>query len=423
MNLYNRIKKIFSGSFIQDVAKLSLGTLAGRLVTLAALPMSTRIYSPDDFSLLATFLAFVSLIAVSSCLRYEISIPMADDEQEAFEILIISFITLALVVLITTVIMLVIPNVISKKLGSTTINNYLWLVPISVALSGGYSIIQYWATREKKFDDIARTRVTQAVSGVVATVTFGWLGFIPVGLLIGNILNSCAGSVSLGMRTLKEKKYLLKLVNYKRLIETFIKNKNYPIYSAPEALFNIAGIQVSILLIARHEGAEAGYLIIAMQLMAIPMGLLGSSISQVYISRAPAKYKDGDLGEFTYSIMKRLAMVGVPPILLAGITAPFIFPYILGEEWVRAGEMVMLMVPWMILQFIASPVSMVMYVVERSRGMLILTTIGMILRLGFIIAGVHFKYSLIESFAVASAIFYAICITIFLSFSYSKGAK
>lgn len=56
------------GSFLDDVLKLSIGTLTGRMITLAALPVLTRLYSPVDFALLAVFLALVNTLAVGACL-------------------------------------------------------------------------------------------------------------------------------------------------------------------------------------------------------------------------------------------------------------------------------------------------------------------------------------------------------------------
>ena len=167
-------------------------------------------------------------------------------------------------------------------------------------------------------------------------------------------------------------------------------------------------------MIAAHAGAEAGFLLLAMQVMTAPMTLLGSSISQVYMSRAPEALREGRLAPFTLSIMRRLAIVGVGPLIIVGVFAPPLFPLIFGQEWARAGVIVAWLVPWMALQFIASPVSMVMFVVGRQRAMLALTTLGASIRIGSILLVIGTDLSLVEIFATSSAVFYIICCAVFI---------
>jgi O-antigen/teichoic acid export membrane protein len=145
------------------------------------------------------------------------------------------------------------------------------------------------------------------------------------------------------------------------------------------------------------------------------MKLLGSSISQVYVSRAPEEFRAGRLADFTLSAMRKLIVLGVGPLILAGVLAPTVFPIIFGAEWSRAGEIVTWMIPWMALQFISSPVSMVMYVVGRQRAMLVLTTLGLIFRVGGVAIALQTpSMNLIGGFVVGSVSYY-IAVLIFVS--------
>lgn len=395
------------GSFLGDVLKLSFGTLCGRLIALAVLPALTRLYSPQDFALLAVFLALVSTLAVAACLRLEIAIPLAKNDTEAFEVLILALIVLSTITLVVLIPSLLLPGTLARWLGAPEIARFLWLVPLGVALSGIYSVMQYWATRARRFGDIARTRITQAVSGVVTMLALGWVGLAPLGLLLGNMLNIGAGGVSLAASALRHHKGPLNTLTLHTLVETLRRHRKYPLFATPEALLNIAGVQVPVLIIAYHAGAEAGFLLLAMQVMTAPMKLMGSSISQVYLTHAPQKYCDGTLATFTLSIMRRLALVGVGPLILAGALSPSIFPLIFGADWARAGEIVTWLVPWMVLQFIASPVSMVMYVVGRQKAMLALTMLGVVMRVGGVLIALRATLdSLVAGFVLGSIAYY-----------------
>lgn len=415
--LRGRLAAALRGDFLRDVLKLSFGTIGGRLIALAALPILTRLYSPDDFALLAVYLAVVSTVAVAACLRLEIAIPLADDDDDAANLLALALTGLAVVSGLALLLALLMPGRLAGWLGRPDIAPHLWLVPLGIAFAGTYSAFQFWTTRARRFGSIARTRVGQAAAGVSVMLSLGWAGVAPLGLLLGNMLNIGAGGFSLGVQALRGDKAKLRAVSADRMRDTLHRYRRYPVYSTPEALFNIAGVQVPVLLIAAHAGAEAGFLLLAMQVMTAPMTLLGSSISQVYMSRAPEALREGRLAPFTLSIMRRLVMVGVPPLVLAGVLAPWLFPLIFGSDWARAGEIVTWLVPWMALQFIASPVSMVMFVVGRQRAMLALTTTGAMMRIGLVGLGVMSGMPLIESLAIASAAFYAICIGVFFQSS------
>ena len=413
-HLVSSIRAAFTGKFLRDVLKLAFGTILGRVIALAALPLVTRLYSPEDFSLLAVYLSIVSVVAVIACFRLEVAIPLADDDDDAANLLALSLLGLSLITASSLALVLAMPEALAAWIGKPEIAPYAWLIPVGIALAGTYASAQFWATRARRFGAIARTRVAQAIVGVSTMLMFGWIGLIPLGLLLGNMLNIGAGSLNLGLKAMRADQEKLRRVSPQHMKLTLRKYYRYPVFSMPEALFNIAGIQIPVLLIAAQGGSEAGFLLLAMQIMTAPMALLGGSISQVYTSHAAEKFRQGQLTTFTVSIMRRLAIIGVGPLVMIGILAPFIFPSIFGADWVRSGEIVTLMVPWMLLQFISTPVSMVMFVVGRQRTMLALTAFGAIIRITSVFMVTATGLPLVTLFAASSAVFYAICCVTFV---------
>jgi O-antigen/teichoic acid export membrane protein len=398
------------GSFFRDVAKLSAGTLGGRIIAIAALPLLTRLYSPEDFALLAVYLAIVSTIAVAACLRFEVAIPLAENDDDAAHLLVLSLSAALCVSLLVALAVVFFPSPIGILLGKPALTPFLWLVPLGILMAAGYSATQYWATRAQRFGLIAQTRVTQAGTGVAVMLGMGWLGLAPLGLLIGNMLNIGSGAMRLAAVALRRDVTQLRVIRFSGLRETLRRYRRYPIYSMPEALINVAGIQVPVIVIAAFAGAEAGFLFLAMQVMTAPMTLLGGSISQVYMSRAPEELREGRLAPFTLGIMQRLLQVGTGPLIFIGVTAPVAFLLIFGDQWGRSGQIVAWLVPWMALQFIASPVSMVMYVTGRQREMFVLTLLGLILRVGGVaIAAVWGGEAfLVIGLVIGSSVYYAL---------------
>lgn len=422
MSLRSRVVALTRGGILRDVAKLVSGTVGGRLIALAAMPFVTRLYSPEDFALLAVYLGLVSLIAVIACLRLEVAIPLADSDADATHLLILSLGAMLLVGGIILIFVVFAPKQIANALGQPIIEPYLWLVPLGVVLVASYSAAQYWATRARRFGSIARTRITQAAMGVGTMLGLGWMGITPLGLLLGNMLNKGSGGLRLGLDAWRHDRRQLSAVSWHGIAETLRRHRRYPLLSTPEALANVAGVQVPIILIAAFADAEAGFLLLAMQVMFAPMALLGSSISQVYLSRAREEKHAGRLPEFTLGIMSRLIQIGVGPIILVGILAPFVFPVIFGQHWQRAGEIVAIIAPWTAMQFISSPVSMAMYVTNRQGMMFILTVIGFFLRTFSVLGAIIFypKY-VVAGFSAGSTVYYiCVCLWVMRSVSFSR---
>ena len=182
----------------------------------------------------------------------------------------------------------------------------------------------------------------------------------------------------------------------------------FPKYSTLEALANGANIQLPVLIIAAlATGPEAGFLILATRIMAAPMGLVGGAISQVYLSRAPEEQRQGRLTGFTSTIIGGLIRTGVGPLIFIGGIAPFVFPIAFGAEWTRAGEIVSWMTPWFILQFLTSPVSMILHITENQRVAFVLQVAGLLIRVGMVLVAAYaLPRYIVEVYALSGLIFY-----------------
>lgn len=411
-----RLRTAAANDFVRDTGKLVTGTIGGRLVALAALPLATRLYTPDDFATLATFLSIVSVSAVAACLRLDIAIPLADTDDDAANLLVLALLSALAVGVVLLLLSVAAAEPIAQALRRPDLAPYLWLIPLAVVMTASYSALQFWATRARRFGSIARTRITQALLGVGALLGLGWAGIAPLGLLIGNMLNSGAGGLGLGLAAWKRDRRSLSMVSAPGLRRSFSRNRGYAIYSAPEALANTAGIHLPVILIAAFAGAEAGFLLLATQIMAAPMALLGSSVSQVYMSRAAEEKQAGRLAPFTLNIVRRLIQIGVGPLIFVGVTAPSLFPLVFGDEWTRAGQIVTWLTPWVALQFVASPISTVLHLTGRQSLAMGLQFAGLAIRVGAVLAaGAWLPEAAVPAVAIAATAFYCLYLVIDLA--------
>lgn len=393
---------------------LTGGTVAAQALSVLALPLLTRFYSPEDFSLLAVYVAVTSIISVVACLRYNVAIPLPEDDADALALLFAALLAAATSSILIAFPFLLFPEISSALLGQSGLAPYLWMVPLGVIFSSTYDSLQYWASRKARFTLIARTRIARAVAGVGTQLSIGSVAPSPFGLIFGQLFNGIVGIWSLVRENSKSDREVWYRVDSARVVTQAMRYRRFPIWSVPEAFSNTASQELPIVLIATIvAGPEAGFLFLAMRVMAVPVQLIGSSVAQVFLTEAPARMREGKLAQFTHSTIVALFKAGAPPLLVVGALSPILFPLVFGADWERAGWLMAWMTPWFVLQFIVSPVSMVLIVTERMKLAFFLQIFGLVARTLPIIAAEAIGYSdFSEIFAVSSALFYLVYLLI-----------
>nr|WP_274520339.1 oligosaccharide flippase family protein [Ectothiorhodospira sp. 9100] len=131
-----------------------------------ASPLLTRLYSPEDFGLLAVFAALLGILSVIASLRYQLAIPLPESDEEAAHVVVLGLIIVADMSLLATVLVIFFAQPIADVFNTPALASYLWLLPLALLLSGIYQVFNYWAIRVKAFTPIARTKLTQAIATV-----------------------------------------------------------------------------------------------------------------------------------------------------------------------------------------------------------------------------------------------------------------
>jgi len=395
---------------LRNIAILTSGTVFAQGLMVAALPILTRLYSPDDFSLLAVYAAIIGIVTVVSCMRYNIAIPLPEDDIDGMALLAVALLATCAVSFLCALPVVFVPDATARLIGQPELQPYLWMIPLGVFIASVYNALQYWASRRKRFALVTQTRMTRATGGVGAQLSLGAFGPSPFGLIFGHMVYGGLGVIGLLRNLQREDHGLITRLRTETLLLQARTYHRFPLLSVPEALFNTAGTQLPLIIIASIiAGPEAGFLFLAMRVMGQPMALIGSSVAQVFLAEAPEKLRDRTLTAFTQRTMWTLFRAGAPAMLGIGVISPLVFPIVFGPEWTRAGWLVSWMTPWFILQFVSSPVSMVMHVLGRQGMAAALQAFGLICRVGSIfIASALAPTHLSEIFAISGAVFYGV---------------
>lgn len=402
--------------FLKSLSILVGGTVFAQMVTVLSLPIITRLYTPEQFSIFAIYVSILSILGSVCCLRFEIAIPIPEKNREACSLSVLAILSSVIFSILLSIALLLFSEPLLRFIGKIEIIDYVWLLPLGLICTGLFTAFQYWAIRQKQYSIIAKANVFQAGGGASVQIVLALMGCGVLGLILGQIVKSSFGILKLTKNFLQDCYNYLKEETLANLVNVFRKNIRFPKYSLWEALANTASIQLPIMYIAiLSTNTDAGFLMLAMQILAIPITFIGRSVSQIYLAEAPSKVNRGEIEKFTLNVLEKLCLIGGGLLVFIGILSPTLAKYIFGEQWADMGLLISWMIPWFIFQLISSPISMIMHITGKQKQALLLTIFGLVLKM--LMLGLQYTIDpsmLVESFAISSAIFYAVAFSVFL---------
>lgn len=399
------------GALAKGVVAIAMGAGAGQIIVLLASPLITRLYSPDEFGILAVYTGLLGMVTTVASLRYQLAIVLPRTDGSAANVLALALIILAGTVIVSGLFVAVYGETIGAWTNAQGLVAYLWLLPIGIGLAGAYQIFNYWAIRKQEFHAIARTKVQQSAGMVGVQTLAGIFQAGPLGLIIGQILGQAVGLTRLVRSALSGHRHLLARIKKQRVLQKAHRYRDFPIYLSLAGILNKFGSQMPLILFsALYSPAIAGLYLLANRITGRPAGLLSQSIRQVFLSGAATAYREGRLATLTYKTFCGLTRIGFAPIVFLGIIAPELFSLLFGAQWTEAGRYVQWMVPWLIASFIASPLTTLNVVLERQIFGLFFQATLLAAKLGGMMIGAAIGGPLatVACYSIASAISYVI---------------
>lgn len=369
------------GSFLRSVVILARGTGIAQLVLVLLIPIITRIYSPGEFGVLAIYASWVSILAILASLRIEIAIPLPEKDEEAASLLILATGSIILLTVLITGLGLAFPEIYSKHPNIHVLDTLIWAVPLGTFATSTYSILQYWATRKKRYRATANIRIYQSVIESTSQISTGISGLGGTGLIGSQIVGRIIAVFFLAKSTILDIKSIASPISWNNCISLAYKYRRFPLISTPDALINSASLHVPIILISIYvDPATAGILFMALKLLQLPIGLLANAISQVYLTELPSYIRDNKDSVMTRQVIKDLADFAIGPIIFVTLTADTFIGYFLGGKWIEVGELMTWMAPWMISLMLVSPISVIFHAKNFPHISLLTNCFGLLIR-------------------------------------------
>lgn len=400
------------------------GTAISQIIAIIISPLLTRVYSPADFGIFALYISTLTLLTIIATGKYELAINLPKKNQNAH---LLVFLTVCLSLSFSLLLMIIIfffHKDIILLLDKPDLNQWIYLLPVSVILSGIYISMQLWLSRQKRFQEMSTVVIIQSSITSLLSLFLGYIGMGYGGLILSSLAASILSTTIL-LKKIISNIPLFSLLKMLSLAKKYIK---FPKYSIIADFFNNFSHQLPIFFLPfLFELSTGGLYFLAQRIIKVPLGLLSNSIGEVFRQAASQEYIRHQNCRIIYlQTLRKLIMISILPFIMLFLFAPFLFGFVFGEDWKIAGEYVQILAPMFFMQFISSPLSSMYHITQRQDKDLLFQTQFFFFTLLVFMLSYIFDWNIYLTLSVLSgyySIVYALNVFITYRFSYNSIKK
>ncbi|HEY1413881.1 MAG TPA: hypothetical protein VGF36_17175, partial [Rhodopila sp.] len=248
--------------------------------------------------------------------------------------------------------------------------SYRYLLPVGLVCLGGYYIMLGVATRAGAFSSIARTRISQGLSGPFSQMLLGVLGAGTPGLIIGYVIGQSSGTLLLFSRFVLGQRDWLRHVTWRQIGAVGRRYIAFPLFSTWARLLDEAGggLILFVLFAACYSPAISGFMFLSERIIMRPMMIISTSLLQVFTGEAgrSASENPAQLRRRFQQVVPLQLLLATTWILAANLVAGWVFPRLFGAAWANAIPYLRALSLAYLLQIVLHPVSGTLQLLERQ---------------------------------------------------------
>lgn len=341
-NLYAAqvIELILNNPLYKGVLILGSGTAVAQLIGIAAMPVITRLYTPSDLGVLAVYSSILAIVGTGATLRYEFACALPQKDEDAANLFGLCLILLFITTAGFSLIIFFGGELLIDIFHMDIIEQYRWFLLAGFFGMGLYTILNYWAIRQRDYKRITYTKIIQGAGGASCKLVLGFLSFGPKGLIIAEIVSQIAGIHTLACVMWRKERENLSEISVGRMKGVAETYKSFPVYNFPASIINTTSLQLpSIMLLALYDSQIVGLYALAQMFVVLPGRIISGSMGQAYLGEASKMVREEsrELRSLYVRTLRDLLIIALPLIGIPAICAPFVVPIIFGEAWADAG--------------------------------------------------------------------------------------
>ena len=366
MNIAHVLRRLKDSSYWRDIAWLASGNAMAQAIGIAAMPLLTRLYSPQDFALQSLFLQVIGFAVVLVTWRYEYFVQLPKEHADAVALLLLVAGMGAGGALVATLLIWGFQQTIADLLGVPALASWLVLVPATAALMCLSIGMQNFVQRQGLYRQSSLSELANKASYVGTALAGYWIFIAPAGLILATAA-SALGKILWLSRTLGTdagksgafanfRGQLKARAPYslRRVARVYFRLSGSVV--ASHLLMSCTAIIPSVFIVRAYGTESLGQFALAASTIYLPSGLIGNAIGQVYYQRAAESWAAGrSFADLWRSTAKRLVLVGLPIYATLALVSPWVYPFVFGPVWVDAGVYAAAMAVSAFFSFISTP--------------------------------------------------------------------
>lgn len=406
-----RIFTQFNSIMARSIAVMFGGTVLAQGVTFAVTPLLSRLFSPNDFGVLGAFVAVLTIIISFSSLKYELAIPQASIKKHSVELMVLCLYILFSISFIVAGFLFLL-----WVFGVYYMGPYFLALPVAVFFAGSFQIATYYSIKEKDFFLLSKANVSRSSVQAFLQVVSGLLSLGSGALILSYAFSQAVGSFEILYRALKGFKFPRGL----RLLALCKKYIRFPKFSASASTLNTAATNsLPFVIIYFWTVGDAGLFALTQRAMGVPMAFLGAAVANVYLAELPnILHRDpAEAKVFYLKSLRNLILAGLPMVAASTLILFYFSEYIFGDEWNGISGLVVVLAPFFLGQFVASPLSQTLNVIGRQDVQLIWDVCRLIVAVGCLVVCGFYQIGFAVSIFIYSSwmfFFYAVSVIVTL---------
>ncbi|MFY0696530.1 MAG: oligosaccharide flippase family protein [Balneola sp.] len=391
--IFKKTIERFLGTSSKNVLILMSGTIFSQFISVLFSPILTRIYTPEEYGILGVFGSFVSIFAAIASLKFDAAVLLPKKDSVALKLLKISSLIIMIIGFVIFIVLLFFEDLILNLTNTPNLKGFIYLSVISIWTIGFFNLFKNILNRFESYKSIAFSTVAKSVSTTSSQLGLGFLSFGFKGLIFGRVFGDVFSFFTSYFFLKKESRFTSNLEEPKTLKMIALEYQEFPKVTALHTFFNTVSASFPILILASFFTADVvGNFNQSLKIAFLPITLISASTYQVFSRKVTESLNKGkDIYGVTIETIKKLSLIGLIPFLILMIFAPWLFDFVFGNEWRVAGEYTQLMIPYIYLVFVVSPLAYLPILRNRQRKAFVIEIVYLVLRILGLLTGVYFN--------------------------------
>lgn len=382
----------------KNVLILMSGAIFSQLITIVLSPILTRLYTPEEYGILGVYASLVAVFSAIASLKYEAAILLPKNDSNAIQLTKLSSIIIITISVLILIALFFFQETILVLVRTSELKNIIYLASISILTIGFFNVFKNILNRFGSYKKISILNITKSSSTAFSQLGFGFYNFGFKGLILGRVFGDMTTFITGYFFLNKENRFKYAPKDSKKsLSKIAAEYQEFPKITTLHTFFNTVSASLPILILAAFFTSDVvGNFNQSIKITFLPVTLISASTYQVFSRKITETLNTGnEIYPTILETIKKLLIVGVIPFLTLMIFAPWLFEFVFGDEWRVAGVYTQLMVPYIFLVFIVSPLAYLPILRNQQRKAFVIEIIYLVLRVIGLLVGVYFNSVLI----------------------------